>query len=364
MQQAKGILPGVSLCLLIAMLSARLSLFIGERMLGYSPSPVSPGMIALLLGIVLGNLPKIPAAINAGVSFSAKRILRLGVVLIGIRMSVYEVIAIGMVALPLVVVCVAGALIIVLHLSRRIQISPALGTLIAVGTSICGVSAILATAPTIEASDEETSYAVACITLFGMIALLVYPFLVNVVFSGDQLGIGLFLGTAIHDTSQVTGAALLYSEMNEAPLVLDVATVTKLVRNVLMAVVIPLVAIRYRRQYPIPRATESGTRTEIFPRFVMGFIGLSIVRSFGDATLSSHGAAFGLISPVMWETTIRVLSRTAVFLFSVALTAVGIKTPLKRLIRLGPRPFFVSFAAAIVVGILSVTTMFLAKAIL
>src|SRR5699024_10210163 len=117
-----------------------------------------------------------------------------------------------------------------------------LGTLIACGTGICGVTAIMATSPVIEAKENEISYAVANITIFGLTGMVLYPFLANFLFADDPIKAGMFLGTAIHDTAQVTGAALIYNQMFDMKTVVDVATVTKLTRNLFIIVIIPFVS--------------------------------------------------------------------------------------------------------------------------
>src|SRR5262249_47541323 len=147
------------------------------------------------------------------------------------------------------------------------------GTLIAVGTSICGVSAIVATGPVIDAEEDEISYSVACITLFGMLALFLYPFLAHLIFAGDARLAGLFLGTSIHDTAQVAGAGLIYQQQFHAPEALNAATVIKLVRNLCMAGVIPLMAVLYRRS----TGTSAGRQPwhQVVPLFVLGFVALA-----------------------------------------------------------------------------------------
>src|SRR5438093_1544039 len=118
--------------------------------------------------------------------------------------------------LPVVAICIATALIVVTYVNRALGLSRRLGTLIAVGTSICGVSAIVATAPVIDAEEDETSYAVACITLFGLLALFMYPFAAHGLFGDPKLA-GMFLGVSIHDTAQVAGAGLMYRQLFDAP---------------------------------------------------------------------------------------------------------------------------------------------------
>ena len=139
-----------------------------------------------------------------------------------------------------------AALVSVGVLSKFLGLPRRLGGLIAVGTSICGVSAIVATAPAIKAEEDEVSYAVACVTLFGLVALFAYPSSPTRMFPAEPHLAGLFLGTAIHDTAQVAGAGLVYQEKFEAPDALEAATVAKLVRNLSMVAVIPLVVALYR----------------------------------------------------------------------------------------------------------------------
>src|SRR5690606_18912917 len=118
--------------------------------------------------------------------FGLVRVLPFGIVLLGIRLSLGEAGAIGLQSLPIIISTVTAALLIVTCLARWVGLSGRLGTLIAVGTSICGATAIVATAPAIGANDDEVSYAVACITLFGVVAMLVYPFAGHWTFSGDS----------------------------------------------------------------------------------------------------------------------------------------------------------------------------------
>ena len=170
------------------------------------------------------------------------------------------------------------------YLNRRLSLPPRLGTLIGVGTSICGVSAIVATGPGIDARDEEVTYAITVITVFGLLAMLVYPYLAHLLFSGDPTAVGLFLGTSVHDTSQVNGAGMIYADAYAAPRALDVAIVTKLVRNVFMVVVIPAMAFAYHRS--MSRAGGGGGANvalgKLFPMFVVGFVLVALFRSVGD----------------------------------------------------------------------------------
>src|SRR3954469_1549641 len=161
-------------------------------------SPISPIMLAVVLGLLLRNTIGVPKAYEAGLRLCLKTVLRLGIVLLGLGLSVQAVAKMGLIGLPIIACCIATALLAVTLINRALGLPKRLGTLIAVGTSICGVSAIVATAPAIDAEDDETSYAVACITIFGLLALFTYPLLAHWMFASNNAQVGTFLGTAIH----------------------------------------------------------------------------------------------------------------------------------------------------------------------
>ena len=208
-------------------------------------------MTAIVVGLVVGNTLPMPAAVGPGVSFCLKKLLRLGIIMMGIRLSLFDAARIGIWGVPIVLACVVTGLVLTTYFTRLLKLPDRLGTLMAVGTSICGATAIVATAPAIEAEDQEVAYAVANITVFGIAAMLVYPYLAHAMFSGNVIMAGLFQGTAIHETAQVTGAALIYDQayrIHTKPSAADVAIVIKLVRNAFIAIVIPVMAVIYARR--------------------------------------------------------------------------------------------------------------------
>ncbi len=143
----------------------------------------------------------------------------------------------------------------------------------------------MSTAPAIDAEDKEVAYGVSIIAIFGMIGMLVYPYLARVLFTSSEQ-IGMFLGTAIHDTSQVVGAAMAYKEIFHDERVLQAATVTKLTRNLFLAVIVPLLA--YLHFQTAKRTTAAKVNIyKLFPVFVLGFIGMAILRSVGDVAWNS-----------------------------------------------------------------------------
>lgn len=341
-----GALPGLGLALGIALLGQLLA-EIPSRVLGGTGMPVSPILVAILLGLLVRNAIGLPSVYEPGLQLCLKRLLRVGVALLGLRLSLSAAGTLGLVAFPIVLGCIAAALFLVTRLGQLVGLPPRLSTLIAVGTAICGNSAIVAMAPVIGADDDEVSYAVGCVTLFGLIALLVYPFLGHALFDGEPTLVGLFLGTAIHDTAQVAGASLVYLAQFGTPEVLETATVTKLQRNMFMLAVIPLMAFVSRRGQP-QTPLSSQLKTAV-PLFVFGFLGMSLLRTIGDF----GDRPFGLLRPETWDAAIAASTQVATLCLSLAMAAVGLGTSFARLRGLGLRPLGVGLAAATLVGFVS-----------
>jgi len=346
------VLPGIALSLLLAGAGFVVSELVG-RTLSYESgkSPVSPVTIAVLLGVIVRNAVGVPRIYETGLRLCIKGVLRLGIVVLGLTLSIktvgHEVIA----GLPVIVGCVASALILVTAINRFLGLPRRLGTLIAVGTSICGVSAIVATAPIIEADEDETAYAVACITIFGLLALMIYPFVAHQIFP-TPVEAGTFLGTAIHDTSQVAGAGLAYAQQYKADAAMKAAVTIKLVRNLGMSVLIPLMAILYRRGESEGSAKKSSQKwNQVVPLFVIAFVVMACIRSLGD---SGGEKAFGIVPRDQWKLVDANAKFYASWLLATALGAVGLGTGLARLKQLGLKPFSVGFAAALCVGAVSI----------
>jgi uncharacterized integral membrane protein (TIGR00698 family) len=347
-----GVLPGVGLAVALAWAGYILSEAIGQRLhFDKGKSPLSPITVAVVLGLIIRNTVGVPKNYEQGLRFCIKSVLRLGIVILGLTLSVKAIGRDVIAGLPVVVICIATALIIVTYVNRALGLSRRLGTLIAVGTSICGVSAIVATAPVIDAEEDETSYAVACITVFGLIALIAYPFLAHALFGDHQKMAGIFLGTSIHDTSQVTGAGLAYAQQYKADVAMKTAVTVKLVRNLCMSILIPLMAILYRRGDKSAGRKIKQPWHQIIPLFVVGFVLMACVRSLGDAGGGAY--ALGIIPRDKWA----LLDPNAKFyvswLLATALGAVGLGTGFAKLKGLGWKPFSVGFAAALLVGCVS-----------
>jgi len=346
LQRLKRVGPGLMFAVLLAYLSTLIANGVGELWLAGARSPISPVTVALLLGLLLGNLWAWPPGLEAGLRFASVTLLRLAIVLLGLQLSVLQVAQVGIAALPLVAAAIPVALFVTLALARTLRLPNALGLLVAVGIAICGVTAIAATAPTIRARREEVALAIAVITLIGLVATLTYPLLVPALLGPDPLRMGLLLGVAIPDTSQVTGAALMVAQAGGSEAVVRAAIVTKLLRNATMVVVLPLVG------WWSARGSAAAPLATAFPLFLLGFLALAAVRTVGDLTLTS-GGAFGVLPEALWLRLQGLAATVAGYLMVTALAALGMSTQLRALRSLGVRPFAVGFLTAAAVALLA-----------
>jgi uncharacterized integral membrane protein (TIGR00698 family) len=342
------VVPGIILAFVLYTLSQGLNNIIGIELLGYTKSPISTAMIAILMGIILGNIFKMREGFLRGIDFTQKYILKFGIICLGIQLKPFEFLKFGTVAIPLIIVCIISVLIVVKLLIKKLKISTRMAYLISIGSTVCGTTAIMATAPIIKANKGEVAYAIANITVFGIISMLIYPYFANIYFNGDPLFVGLFLGTAIHETSQVAAAGLIYDQQFNSPETLNVATVTKLIRNTFLIIMIPLFAFLYNRN---TTKTKNYSIVDIFPYFVLGFVGMIIFRNMGDQFFLNEN------TQQIWQSSISNIKDGAKIFLSMAMAAVGLSTNLKDLKSMGYKPFIVGFIAMITVGLVSIITI-------
>ena len=279
------LVPGIILAVILYSLSQGFNNIIGIELLGYSKSPISTAMIAIILGIFLGNFFGVRRGFQKGLDFTKDYVLKLGIICLGIQLKPFEFLEFGKIAIPLIIICIISVLVVIKLLIKKFKIPTRMAYLISIGSTVCGTTAIIATAPVIKANKNEISYAIANITLFGILSMLLYPYFANIYFDGNSLFAGLFLGTSIHETSQVAAAGLIYDQQFNSPETLNIATITKLIRNTFLIIMIPLFAFLYNRG----RTKEkSYSILNIFPYFVLGFVGMIIFRNIGDQFFISN----------------------------------------------------------------------------
>lgn len=348
--KSPGWWAGIGLALFVSMAAGYVADWFGVSVLGFVKSPVSAIMVAIILGMLIANTVRLPENLQSGLKFCTSAILRIGIMLLGIRLSLTGAGQYTLVALPFVVAAIAIGLLTVGALGRYMGLSRQLSGLIAVGTSICGCTAIVATAPLIKANESEVSYAIACITVFGLAAMFIYPIFAHQVFATQPELAGLFLGTSIHETAQVAGAGMMYEAQYNAPVALDIATVTKLVRNLCMIAVIPLVGILFAADRDKSRET-SVNYLAMIPWFIVGFAIMSGVRTIGDM----GDQAFGVLEPSTWQEIVGLIKEAAERCLLVAMAAVGLTSMFAGIIKIGVRPFALGLFAAVLIGGVSYT---------
>jgi uncharacterized integral membrane protein (TIGR00698 family) len=351
-------IPGLVLAAAVMLGAGALARWLGTGLLRLQgidpagrPSPVSGISVAILLGLAIANTAGTAALFRPGLAIAVRSVLRLGIILVGVKLSFFDVLKLGAWGVPVVATIIVTALLTATWLARALRLSDRLGILAAASTAICGVTAAVAVGPAIDAEESEVAYTVANVTLFGLAAMLAYPYLAHVLFGGGSGSIGLFLGTGIHDTSQVMGAALSFKELFGDEKAFEVATVTKLTRNVFLAAVVPGLALLHGR-----RAGKTDGRMEIrkyFPLFVLGFLAMAVARSVGDAGVVRGGHAFGVWDAPAWKQLTRTLGETwATAALGTAMAAVGLTTNLRSLRVLGARPLYLgAISAAVVAGL-------------
>ena len=339
------LIPGIILAFILYSLSQGFNNIIGIELLGYSKSPISTAMIAILLGIFFGNFFKIRESFQKGLDFSRDYILKLGIICLGIQLKPFEFLEFGKIAIPLIIICIISVLIVIKLLIKKLKIPTRMAYLISIGSTVCGTTAIMATAPIIGAKKNEMSYAIANITLFGILSMLIYPYFANFYFDSEPMLIGLFLGTSIHETSQVAAAGLIYDQQFNSPETLNIATVTKLIRNTFLIIMIPLFAFLYNRGRSVDKKYSI---IDIFPYFVLGFVAMIIVRNTGDQIFSNKNE---------WLIAVESIKLSSKVFLTMAMAAIGLSTNLKEIKNMGYKPFVVGFIGMATVGLVSITTI-------
>jgi len=330
-----NVLPGLALSLLVALLARLIHHAIPHGL----AAAVGEVILAVLLGLLIGNTIGVPSLFTPGVRFSFHVVLRAAIVLLGASFSVQQVAAIGGKAVVMIVVLMTIALLAAHLLGRAARVPPRLATLIGVGTAVCGNSAIVATAPVIGARDDEVSFAVATNTLFGTLAVFVYPILGHALHLRDP-GFGTWAGSAVNDTSQVVATGFAYSEGAGR-----IATAVKLTRNALMGGVIVLMGVLHGGGAASSARGGFWVRVkQSVPLFVIGFLFMAALQSAGALRWLSIQAGRDLAADAV---------AVAKVLILIALAGVGLSTRIAAMRQTGLRPFYVGLVVATVTSVVS-----------
>ena len=319
-------LSGIALCILIALPAVAL---------GYRLPMVGGPVFGILLGIVVGNLVRVPATATPGIKFCSKKVLQYAIIVLGGSLSFAEVLHKGAESLPVMLITLCSALAGAWLLGKALRVPRKLTSLVGVGTGICGGSAIAAAAPIMDASDDEIAFSISAVFLFNVVAVVLFPVLGHAMHMSDN-GFGLWAGTAINDTSSVVAAAYSYSQQAG-----DYATITKLARTMMIVpVCLALAFIVGRRQ-----CETNCNLMKIMPWFIVGFLALSVLNTVG------------LLGPQLPP----LLGRTGKLLIVVALAGVGLGANLRNIIETGARPILLGLLVWAVVALTSLGVQYFAR---
>lgn len=315
---------GVLVCLIIAIPS----FFLGKLL------PIVGGPVfAILLGMIITFFikDKVRDYVSSGITFTSKKILQYAVVLLGFGLNLASIVQVGGQSLPIILATITTSLVISFVLYKLMRTPSKISTLIGVGSSICGGSAIAATAPVIDADDEEIAQSISVIFLFNILAALIFPTLGGLLGLSNE-GFALFAGTAVNDTSSVTAAASSWDGMHPGANTLDGATIVKLTRT-LAIIPITLCLAFYRTRKAKKQSTDTETKVslkKIFPFFIIFFVLASVITTVSV----SLGVPNSFFSP---------LKELSKFFIIMAMAAIGLNTNIVKLIKSGAKPIFMGF---------------------
>lgn len=313
--------------------------------LGTAVPIVGGAVFAILAGMIIGVFWKDKGLAAAGIKFTSKKILQTAVVLLGFGLPLTQIAQVGAISLPVIVSTITASLLTAFILYHALHVPNRTATLIGVGSSICGGSAIAATAPVIKANDQEVAHAISVVFLFNVLAALIFPTL------GDAIGMtndgfGLFAGTAVNDTSSVTAAAAVWDGMHEGAHALDYATIVKLTRTL---AIIPItfvlalwVASREKKTAGANgQPTQNGFNLKrALPTFIVLFLCASIVATVASAI----GVDMAVFEP---------LKPASKFFIVMAMAAIGLNTDVVGLVKSGAKPIVLGAACWIAIASVS-----------
>ncbi len=320
-KNAKGLL----LCLLIAIPSW----FLGKQF------PIIGGaVIAIITGMIVTLFLKDKSTLESGIKFTSKKILQWAVILLGFGMNLTVIVQTGRQSLPIIISTIATSLVIAYVMHKTIHIPGKISTLVGVGSSICGGSAIAATAPVIDADDEEVAQAISVIFFFNVLAALLFPTFGKLIGFATETGeaFGIFAGTAVNDTSSVTAAASTWDSMwSLGSSTLDTAVTVKLTRTLaIIPITLVLAFIRTQNEKNNGEAGKKVSLKKIFPFFILYFVAASIITTIAV----SLGVDASVFSPI------KELSK---FFIVLAMAAIGLNTNIVKLIKTGGKPIIMGF---------------------
>lgn len=338
LKELSKVIPGLCVALVIAAVAKILESLLPIHLIGAS-------VIALFLGMLINYFVKPNILLVGGLRFTSKKVLKFAIILLGASLSIGTILTVGKMSLMVMcftlVTCFGGGYFV----GKALGLNWKLSNLISAGTGICGGSAIAAIAPVIDADDKDIAYAMSATFLFDMAMILLFPIM------GEAMGLsdmayGLWAGTAVNDTSSVVAAGYAYSEAAG-----DFATMVKLTRTLSIiptVIIFALIEVNLKKKAALAKGNSTEVKanvklSKIFPWFILGFVALAIVNSFGVIPPAISSAAKDLSK----------------FLMVAALAAIGLNTSFKDMKKSGIRPMIHGFIISALVVIVAIAVEYM-----
>lgn len=309
MSHAKKYLSGIILSGVIAAAAYTISLFLPAGILGGT-------LIALIIGMLLNPLVCRYKVFDSGINWTSKKILRAGIIIAGITLSFPQLIKAGKYALILMVFTLATSFGVGYVCKKIFKINWKLASLLSVSTAICGGTAVATLGPTIRAKNRDIAYAISATFIFDIITVIAFPWIGRLLGLGDT-GYGLWIGTAVNDTSSVVAAGYAFSDAAGS-----LATIVKLTRTLFIVPVVLIFSWIYTKKETPWQTAEKVNIRKIFPWFILGFLAVVSIRSTGFVP----------------DNIVSGMSYLSKFFLSMALAAIGLKTSLKEVADVGIKP--------------------------
>lgn len=347
MSEKKGVLnfwktnwSGIFLCFAIAVLADTLS-----KIIPVVGSIIGGPVFAIIFGMIITMFIKNKTVLQGGINFTSKKILQYAVILLGFGLNLSAIVKTGAKSLPIIISTITTSLVVSFVMYKLMKTPAKISTLIGVGSSICGGSAIAATAPVIEADDEEIAQSISVIFLFNVIAAIIFPTLGGVLGLTNE-GFALFAGTAINDTSSVTAAASSWDSMHgTGTAVLDSATIVKLTRTLAIIPITLVLAIFNSR-----KAKKSNDDNKInfsfkraFPMFIVYFVCASVITTLCTAFLPEN-------VQVYTNEIFSILKQLSKFFIIMAMSAIGLNTNIVKLVKTGGKPIIMGLCCWVAIA--------------
>jgi len=283
------------------------------------------------------SLAKISPKFNNGIKFTSKKILQYSIILLGFEMNLFNVLKVGSQSLYILLFTLSAAFLTAFFVGKTLKLEGKMTTLIGVGTCICGGSAIAATAPVIQAKDEDVAHAISTIFLFNIIAVFIFPALGHMLQMTDT-GFGMWAGTAVNDTSSVVAAATAWSTAAGNNTALTFATIVKLTRTLMIVPITLVLAVYTAKKSKAESSTSTFKCSKIFPWFVIWFALACIVNTFAGIPAQVTGT----------------LVEIGKFMITMAMVAIGLNTNIVKLVKNGLKPIFLGLCCWFAVAATSI----------